>query len=329
MNVIRRKLLKNLGLIAMGTGVWLSSGRGRGVAAAANAPGYDVPSRFVNVLGSKMHYVEMGEGDPIVMIHGNPTSSYLWRNIAPRLAELGRVIVPDMIGMGLSDKPDIDYRLRDHIRYFDAFFDKLRLRNVTFVGHDWGSSIAFHYAMRNESSIKGLAFMEGFVKPLSWDEWPEGARDLFRKIRTRDEGWDLIVNQNYFIEGILPWAIIRKLTWQELDAYRAPYLRPETRKPLWVWPNELPLGGEPLDVVATVEQYSAWLRRTQKPKLLLYAEPGALVPTPMVRWCLQNLPNLRAENIGPGIHFVQEDNPAGIAFHLANWIRELDQRDGA
>jgi haloalkane dehalogenase len=323
MDTTRRELLKGIAVTAASVTTGFGAFSAAARAATMNAPGYDVPSRYVEVLGSKMHYVELGKGDPIVLLHGNPTSSYLWRNIAPRLAGLGRIIVPDMIGMGLSDKPDIGYRLTDHIRYFDEFFDRLNLRNAVVVGHDWGSAIAFNYAMRNESKVKGLAFMEAFVKPLSWEEWPEGARDLFRKIRTPDEGWDLIVNKNFFIEGIMPFATVRQYTAEEMDVYRAPYLDARTRKPLWVWPNELPLGGEPADVVALVSSYSAWLQRSDVPKLLIHAEPGGVMLAPVVQWCRDHLTNLRVESIGHGFHYIQEDNPAGVAFQLGNWLKEI------
>jgi haloalkane dehalogenase len=330
MDRCRRKILKNITLAAIAGGIGIVSNESTlrvASAATRNAPGYEVPSRFLEVLGSKMHYVEMGQGDPIVLLHGNPTSSYLWRNIAPRIAGLGRVIVPDMIGMGLSDKPDIGYRFDDHIAYLEAFFEKLRLNNILFVGHDWGSAIAFDYSMRNESRVKGIAFMEGFVRPLSWDDWPESARDLFKKIRTRDEGWDLIVNKNVFIEGILPFATVRQYTQEEMDNYRAPFLNVASRKPMWVWPNELPLGGEPADVVARVERYSAWLQRSAIPKLLLYAEPGAVLQAPVVRWCVNHLPNLQIASIGKGIHYIQEDNPAAISFLLGNWIRQIENKE--
>lgn len=281
------------------------------------------PSQFVEVLGSRMHYVEAGSGDPVLFIHGNPTSSYLWRNVMPHLAADARCIAVDLIGMGRSDKPELDYRLADHVPYVDAFIEALGLDRLTLVVHDWGSALGFHYASRHEANVKGIAFMEAVVRPLSWDEWPGSVRDLFRQFRTPEVGWDLIVNQHAFVERVLPGAIQRDLTAAEMEVYRAPYLDPPSRKPLWRWPNEIPLDGQPAEVVDVVQAYADWLQQSDVPKLLLYATPGAILRADMVAWCREHIQSLTSVDIGPGLHFVQEDQPHAIGRALRAWYANL------
>ena len=280
-------------------------------------------SKFVEVHGSRMHYVEEGSGDPVLFLHGNPTSSYLWRNVIPHLSPLARCIAPDLIGMGKSDKPDIEYHFFDHVRYVDGFIEALGLRNITFVIHDWGSALGFHYARQHEGNVKGLAFMEAIVRPLTWDEWPEEARQMFQAFRTPQVGWDLLVNQNAFVEQVLPGAIFRKLSQEEMDRYREPFLDPASRKPVWRWPNEIPIEGEPPDVVEAAQAYADWLGKSDVPKLLLYAQPGAIMREPLVEWCRNNIRKLKAVDIGPGVHFVQEDRPYEIGEAIAQWYRGL------
>lgn len=281
-------------------------------------------SKYVEVLGSQMHYVEEGSGDPILFLHGQPTSSYLWRNIIPHVSPLGRCIAPDLIGFGKSDKPDIEYRFPDHVRYVEGFIEELGLRNITLVIHDWGSGLGLHYARRNEGNIKGIAMMEALLMSIpSWDEFPEPMRDLFKDLRSPEVGWDLLVNQNIFVESILPNAVVRDLTGEEMDVYRAPFVDPAHRKPIWRWPNELPLAGEPADVVEAVDAYSAWLQQSDLPKLLFHGTPGILIPQEMVEWCKANLSNLKTVDIGPGIHYLQEDNPHAIGTELAAWYPTL------
>lgn len=280
-------------------------------------------STFVEVYGSRMHYVEEGSGDPVLLLHGNPTSSYLWRNVIPHLSPLARCIAPDLIGMGKSDKPDIEYRFFDHVRYVDGFIEALGLRNITFVAHDWGSALAFHYGRRHEGNVKGLAFMEAIVRPLTWDEWPEQARGVFQAFRTPGVGENLILEQNAFVEQVLPGAILRKLSQEEMDRYRQPYPDPASRKPTWRWPNEIPIDGEPADVVEAAQAYAEWLGKSDVPKLLLYAHPGAIMREPLVEWCRKNVRNLKTVDIGPGVHFVQEDRPHEIGEAIAEWYRGL------
>jgi len=271
-----------------------------------------------------MHYVDEGDGDPILFLHGNPTSCYLWRNVIPYLAPLGRTIAVDLIGMGNSDKPDIEYRFFDHARYVDGFIEALALENVTLVLHDWGSALGFHYAYRHQDNVKALAFMEAIVAPVpSWGLLPEVFQGIFRKFRTPDVGWRLIVDENVFIEKTLPGGIMRRLSEAEMDRYREPFLDPPSRKPLWRWPNEIPIEGEPADVVEAVAAYSEWLQQTQLPKLLLHADPGVILPALVVDWCRTNLPNLADLSVGAGLHFLQEDNPEGIGRALAEWYCRL------
>ena len=213
----------------------------------------------------------------MLFLHGNPTSSYLWRNVMPHLTPVARCLAVDLIGMGQSDKPDLEYRFVDHARYVDRFIAALGLERLTLVIHDWGSALGFHYARRHEANVKGIAFMEAVVRPLTWDEWPHTLRALFQQFRTPEVGWDLIVNKHVFVEQVLPGAIERTLTQEEMDRYREPYLDPPSRKPVWRWPNEIPVDGEPADVVEIVQAYADWLGRSAVPKLLLYAQPGAIL----------------------------------------------------
>ena len=288
------------------------------------SPGFPYESHYTEVLNSQIHYVDEGSGDPLLFLHGNPSSSYLWRNIIPYLTPLARCIAPDLIGMGKSGKPDIEYRFFDHVKYVEGLIERMGLRNITLVVHDWGSALGFHYAMRHETNIKGLALMEAILMPVpSWEMFPEASRDIFQGFRTPKVGWDMIVNKNMFIEEVLPSKIIRKLTAEEMDRYREPFKEPSARKPVWRWPNELPIQGEPPDVVEAVANYSRWLQQTELPKLLCYGSPGELVKAPVVDWCKQNLRNLGVVDIGKGIHYLQEDNPHLIGSELARWYAGL------
>lgn len=281
-------------------------------------------SRFIEVHGAKIHYVEEGSGEPILFLHGNPTSSYLWRNIIPYLTSFGRCLAPDLIGMGKSDKPDIEYRFFDHVKYVEGFIENMRLQNITLVIHDWGSGLGFHYAMRHESNVKGIAFMEAIVMSVpSWEVFPAELKEIFQAFRTPEVGWDMIVNKNMFIEQILPGGVVRTLTEDEMNHYREPFIDPASCKPIWRWPNEIPIGDEPPDVAEAVDNYSKKLQQSELPKLLFYATPGAILPPLVVEWCQQNLKNLKTVNIGQGIHFLQEDNPHLIGSEIAKWYKTL------
>jgi haloalkane dehalogenase len=278
----------------------------------------------LRVLDSTIHYRESGAGgDPIVFLHGNPTSSYLWRNVIPRLESEGRCLAPDLIGMGASGKPAIEYRFVDHARYLDGWFDALDLRRVTLVIHDWGSALGFHWAARHPGRVAAIAFMEAIVKPLTWAEWPEKARAVFQGFRTPNVGEKMIFEKNVFIENVLPGSIVRKLTAEEMDAYRAPFRDPASRRPVWRWPNEIPIDGEPKDVVAIVESYDRWLAESGVPKLLLTFEPGAILGPELAEWCRRSFRNLEVQSLGAGSHFVQEDQPEAIGDAVRDWRRRV------
>ena len=285
------------------------------------------PRKFVRVLDANMAYVDEGEGPPIVFLHGNPTSSYLWRNVIPHVRGLGRCIAPDLIGMGRSDKPDLAYRFADHARYLHAFLDALALRDVAFVVHDWGSALGFDWAMRQPERVRGLAFMEAILQPIpSWDVFPEQVRATFQGFRTPGVGEKLVYDDNVFIERNLPGAVVRGLTDAELDHYRAPFRERASRKPMLAWPREIPIAGEPADVVAIVERYRDALTRSPLPKLMFTAEPGGIVRAPLVAWCKQHLPHLEVVPLGAGIHYLQEDHPHEIGRALAAWLPRLSDR---
>ena len=285
--------------------------------------------KTVTVNGSAMAYVEMGSGDPIVFLHGNPTSSYLWRNIMPELAARGRCIAPDLIGMGDSDKlSDVDpesYRFVEHRAYLDGFLEAVGVRqNATFVIHDWGSALGFDWCQRHRNAVKGIAYMEGIVLPVaSWEDWPEAARAIFQGFRS-PAGEDMILQRNLFVEAVLPGSIIRKLSEEEHAEYRRPFANAgEDRRPTLTWPRQIPIAGEPADVVAIVQEYGNWLSTSDFPKLFINAEPGAILTGPMRDFC-RTWPN-QTEATVKGIHFIQEDSATEIAAAIADWMDEQDQ----
>lgn len=288
-------------------------------------PELPYPSRWVEVNGSKMHYLETGDpgSDPILFIHGNPTWSYLWRNVLPYAEPYGRVIAVDLIGMGRSDKPDIGYYYRDHIGYLEGFIEALQLENITFVIHDWGSALGFDYAARHEDNVKAIAFMEAIIPPAAPIESYEAMgpfADLFRAFRTPGVGEEMIMNQNFFIEELLPMLVVRELTQEEMDAYRAPFPAPEDRYPVWRWPNEVPIAGEPRDTTALTLNYGEWLTRTEVPMLHVYVTPGAVNPEVSVEWSRENIKNIEMAFVGEGLHFIQEDHPDEIGQAIADWL---------
>jgi haloalkane dehalogenase len=282
--------------------------------------------RFVDVLGKQMAYVEAGTGDPVVFLHGNPTSSYLWRNIVPHVEALGRCIAPDLIGMGDSDKlagsgPG-SYRFVEHRRYLDALLDALGVRDrVTFVVHDWGSALGFDWGNRHRDATRAFAYMEAIVRPVSWSDWPEAARGIFEGFRS-PAGEEMVLVKNVFVERVLPGSVLRPLTDEEMDVYRRPYRDPgESRRPTLTWPREIPVDGEPEDVVSIVESYADWLAGSPLPKLFVNAEPGAVLTGPQREFC-RSWPNQREVTV-PGIHYVQEDSPDEIGRAIAGWLAEL------
>ena len=234
------------------------------------------PRRRVAALDTEMAYVDVGAGDPVVFLHGNPTSSYLWRNVIPHVAALGRCLAPDLVGMGDSGRaPAGSYRFVDHARYLDAWFDAIvPARPVTLVVHDWGSALGFDWARRHPERVRGVAYMEALVRPVTWDEWPEPARKIFQALRSPG-GEEMVLQKNVFVERILPLSVLRGLTDAEMTVYRRPYLEPgESRRPTLTWPRQIPVEGEPADVVRVVEDYSAWLAKSNLPKLFINADPA-------------------------------------------------------
>ena len=284
------------------------------------------PKKTIEVLGKQMSYVEMGEGDPIVFQHGNPTSSYLWRNIMPHLAGQGRCIAIDLIGMGdsakLEDSGPERYTFVEHREYFDAALEALGVTaNVTLVIHDWGSALGFDWANRHPEQVKGICYMEAIVQPMDWEEWPEAARGVFEGFRS-PAGEDMVLEKNIFVENVLPGSIIRTLDDEEMTVYRRPFTQAgEDRRPTLTWPRQIPLGGEPADVVAIVSDYADWMSANDMPKLFINAEPGAILTGPMRDFC-RTWRN-QTEVTVKGNHFVQEESPDEIGEALAQWHGSL------
>lgn len=278
----------------------------------------------IALLGTEISYVDTGAGDPVVFLHGNPTSSYLWRNVIPHVEGVGRCLAPDLVGMGDSGAaPDGSYRFVDHARYLDAWFEALGLTNVTLVVHDWGSALGFYWAYRHPERVRGIAYMEAVVRPLTWEEWSDSSRQIFQDLRS-EAGEEMVLEKNLFIEGILPSAVLRDLTEEEMNVYRRPYLEPgESRRPTLTWPRELPISGEPEDVVSIVDDYSKWLAQSDVPKLFVNAEPGAILTGSQREFC-QTWPNQEEVTVR-GVHFVQEDSPHEIGEAVATFVRRTEE----
>ena len=288
----------------------------------------ELPKRFIDVLGERMAYLELGEGDPIVFQHGNPTSSYLWRNVMPHVAAHGRCIAIDLIGMGDSAKlspsgPD-HYTLAEHQRFFDGALAALGIEGeVTLVLHDWGSALGFDWARRHPDALRGIAYMEAIVRPVTWQEWlkPEGGRRIFEAFRSA-AGEEMILEKNLFVERVLPGSVLRKLTDEEMAVYRRPFASPgESRRPTLTWPRQIPIDGEPSEVVAIVQRYADWLRASSVPKLFVNAEPGAILVGAPREFC-RSFPNQREVTV-KGSHFIQEDSPDEIGRAIAEWLGTL------
>lgn len=277
----------------------------------------------IALLETEISYVDTGAGEPVVFLHGNPTSSYLWRNVIPHVEGLGRCLAPDLVGMGDSGAaPDGSYRFVDHARYLDAWFEALGLTNVTLVVHDWGSALGFYWAYRHPERVRGIAYMEAVVRPLTWEEWRDESRQIFQDLRS-EAGEEMVLEKNLFIEGILPSAVLRDLTEEEMNVYRRPYLEPgESRRPTLTWPRELPINGEPEDVVSIVDDYSKWLAQSDVPKLFVNAEPGAILTGSQREFC-RTWPNQEEVTVR-GAHFVQEDSPHEIGEAVATFVRRTE-----
>ena len=286
------------------------------------------PRRRADVGGVEMAYADTGPAGAapdaaVVFLHGNPTSSYLWRNIIPHVSPLARCLAPDLMGMGESDgTPDGSYRFADHSKYLDAWFDAaLPTEQVVLVVHDWGSALGFHWARRYPERVRGLVYMEAIVRPVTWDEWPDAARQVFQSFRS-EAGESMVLERNIFVERVLPGSTIRGISDEAMEVYRRRYAEPgESRRPTLSWPREIPIDGEPPDVVALVAEYAVWLSQTPVPKLFLNAEPGAILTGPQREFC-RAFPNQREVTV-PGIHFIQEDSPHEIGAAIADWYAGL------
>ncbi len=279
--------------------------------------------RLVTVLDSAIAHVDTGTGDPVVFLHGNPTSSYLWRNVVPHMASVARCLAPDLIGMGESGKATGgSYRFVDHARYLDAWFEALGLaQNVTLVVHDWGSALGFDWACRHPASVRGIAYMEAIVQPMTWQQWPPTARQIFQALRS-PAGEDMVLQKNVFVERILPASVLRGLTEAEMAVYRRPYQEPgESRRPTLTWPREIPIDGEPADVVSIVARYARWLASSDLPKLFINADPGVILTGAQRDFC-RTWPNQREVTV-KGSHFVQEDSPTEIGQAVAGFVSQI------
>ena len=278
--------------------------------------------KSIRIKGVRMSYIEQGQGEPILFLHGNPTWSYLWRDVMPHLRNQGRCIAPDLIGMGHSDKPRISYRFEDHYTFLKGFIEELGLEGITLVLHDWGSALGFHYALENQGNIKGIAFMEAFIRPWRWSRLKPLYRLGFRLLRYPLTGELMIYAFNAFLKVIMPRLIIRKLKPAEERNYKEPFRKWRHRKPMLVWAREIPINGKPSGTYRIISHYSQWLQQTPMPKLLLYANPGAMIDGPAVEWCHRHLTNLETHCIGEGKHFLQEDHPHAIGQYLEQWYKK-------
>ena len=285
----------------------------------------NIPRHEVTVLGSKMSYLEQGNGDPVLFIHGNPSSAYLWRNIMPYASSDHRAIAVDLIGMGHSEKPQIGYTFQDHAQYLEAFIQALDLTNITIVAHDWGAALAWDFARRHPDKVSKLAFMEGVLPPAfpqaSYEAMGEEMGGMFKAMRDEQQGYKMIMEGNMFVKGTLPQMINRPLGDQAQSEYGVPYQTIESRLPTWAWPKEVPIGGEPASNVALMNDIKNFMSETDMPVLLAYAEPGVLVPPQAVPYYTDLISNIETAFIGQGLHFIQEDQPDSIGRAIQDWLR--------
>ena len=282
---------------------------------------------FKSIKGKSIAYIDVGDGAPIVLLHGNPTSSYLWRNVIPHLEGIGRVIVPDLIGHGDSEKlPDSEgperYSFEISYEYLAGLLEELNItEDVTLVIHDWGSALGFHWAKHHPEAVKGIAYMEAIVCPVTWDDWPESARGIFKGFRS-DKGEDLILQHNMFVEAVLPSSVIRQMGEEEMNQYRKPFIRVADRQPTLNWPRQIPIDGEPPHMVDLVASYGEWMASNQElPKLFINAAPGSILTGKALKFC-RTWPNQKEVTVA-GTHFIQEDSPAEIGIAVAEWLKTI------
>lgn len=286
---------------------------------------HDLTQNTVAVLDSHMAYLEAGSGEVILFVHGNPTSSYLWRNVLPYVSDTHRAVAVDLIGMGQSGKPDIAYSFEDHFRYLDAFVQTLGDDKIILVGHDWGAALSWAYAQRNPQKVEAIAFMEGVLPPAfpqpSFDAMGEEMGGMFRAFKDPVQGREMIIKNNMFVTEILPGFVNRPLGEAAMAAYTAPFMVEADREPVLAWPQEVPIAGEPAATVDALQKIDAFMSETDLPVLLLYAEPGALVPPQAVPWYTQKIANIETGFVGQGLHFIQEDQPDAIGRAIQDWVR--------
>lgn len=285
---------------------------------------FSYASNYVDVLGSKMHYIDEGKGPVVILLHGNPTSSYLWRNVVPQIADRYRVIAPDLIGMGKSDKPDIAYRFDDHTRYFSAFVEALELNNVALVLHDWGGAIGIDYAASHPDDVRAIAVMEAVIKPMSWAMADLPTRYLFGRLRDPEENHEIIAIKNYFVEKMLPMLSGRELSREEMTNYAAPYPTVESRKPVAQWPLEIPFEDGPEDNAHRIGKNFRWLAQANTPMLALHASPGAIFTSDFMDMLIADVPRIQTIHIGSGMHYLQEVQPTLIGTSVAQWLSGID-----
>ena len=300
----------------------------------SGVPSYRVPefsaefqyaSKYIEILGAKIHYIDEGEGDTFLFLHGNPTSSYLWRNVMRYVRPHGRIVALDNVGFGKSAKPDIDYTLQTHIQYTNAFVEALGLKDIILVVHDWGSVLGLNYAATQSANVKGIVMMEAFLPPA----FPADSVDVFgaaggffTQLRDPKAGRELIIEKNIFIEQLLGNASLTRIMPADVvDVYRAPFTDPASREPIFVWPQEIPIGGIPARNVTIFNRYANWLKTAKTPKLLQYVAPGALVTPERADWVARNFPKIETQFVGYGTHFIQEDNPQAIGRGIVDWHR--------
>ena len=282
--------------------------------------------KYIDVLGKQIAYVEMGEGDPIIFQHGNPTSSYLWRNIMPQLQSLGRCIAMDLIGMGdsekLEDKGNMTYSYDTHKKYFDGFLDAIGVEsNATLVIHDWGSALGFDWANDYPQKVKGICYMEGIVQSMEWEDWNEDAKGIFQGFRS-PAGEEMILEKNLFIEAVLPGSILRKLSDAEMNEYRRPFNDKKSRRPTLDWPRQIPLENDPPEICRIVDSYSQWMAENNIPKLFINAEPGAILIGKQREFC-RTWKNQKEVTV-KGSHFIQEDSPNEIGNAIFDWLKGIN-----
>ena len=282
---------------------------------------------FKSIKGKSIAYIDVGDGAPIVLLHGNPTSSYLWRNVIPHLEGIGRVIVPDLIGHGDSEKlPDSEgperYSFEISYEYLAGLLEELNItEDVTLVIHDWGSALGFHWAKHHPEAVKGIAYMEAIVCPVTWDDWPESARGIFKGFRS-DKGEDLVLQRNMFVEAVLPSSVIRQMGEEEMNQYRKAFTKVADRQPTLNWPRQIPIDGEPPHMVDLVASYGEWMASNQElPKLFINADPGSILTGKARKFC-RTWPNQKEVTVA-GTHFIQEDSPAEIGIAVAEWLKTI------